>query len=269
MIIVAVLIGLYGRDDAQKFETALLSVAYQELPRDHILHIYIGVDGPLTEALEEILARHVDKIFLISRSDANIGLAKTLNRLITLRGDEEFFFRMDADDESLPGRFKAQLAYLELNPAVDILGTAILECVEGSEPRLVRFAKGPDDARRNIAWRVPVAHPTVCMRRIVLDRVHSYPDRRGNEDVSMWFKCFENKMRMDNLPDAWVRFNITSDFWERRSTKKAFSECGAYLEGIWRLDGITWRYAYPFARLIFRLSPKWISKQVYASRLRS
>lgn len=269
MTSIAILMGLYGRDNPEHFERALLSVLNQTLPTDHVLHLYLGVDGSLPAALEAVIVRYASRIYCISRSDANIGLARTLNRLIQERGDEAFFFRMDADDESLSGRFAAQLAYLAAHPDIDILGTAIWECSAGTAPRLVRFAQGPDDARRRIDRRVPVAHPTVCMRRAVLDRLGAYPDRRGNEDISMWFKCLEAGFRFDNLPEAWLNFTVTDAFWKRRSVEKAFSECRSYLEGIWRLDGVTWRYIYPLARLLLRLSPEWINRRLYASRLRS
>lgn len=268
MISIAVLMGLYGRDDPEHFERALLSVLDQTLPAGHALHLYLGVDGPLPDTLEAILARHAPRIHRISRSATNVGLATTLNRLIQERGDEAFFFRMDADDESLPGRFAAQLTYLSTHADIDILGTAIWECGKGSPPRLVRFANGPEDARRRIDRRVPVAHPTVCMRRTVLDRLGAYPERRGNEDISMWFRCLEAGFRFDNLPDPWLRFTVTEAFWKRRSAEKAFSEYRSYVEGIWRLDGLTWRYVYPLARLLLRLSPEWVSRRLYASRLR-
>lgn len=269
MTSIAVLMGLYGRDDPMLFERALQSTLEQALPEGHVLHLYLGVDGPLPDALEIILARYESRIYRISRSESNVGLAKTLNRLIRERGDEAFFFRMDADDECLPGRFMAQLAFLSARPDIDILGTAIWECDGGVEPRLVRFAQGPEDARRRIDRRVPVAHPTVCMRRAVLDRIGAYPERRGNEDISMWFECLEAGFRFDNLSDPYLNFTVTAAFWKRRSAEKAFSECRSYIEGIWRLDGLTWRYVYPLARLALRLSPEWVSRRLYASNLRS
>ncbi|WP_046114693.1 glycosyltransferase [Aquincola tertiaricarbonis] len=272
---IGVLMGLYGRDRADLFERALLSVLDQALPANVGLRIYLGVDGPLPPELEAVLARFQGRLHLVSRSHENLGLAATLNRLIAARSDEAFFFRMDADDVSLPGRFTAQLAYLDAHPDIDILGTAIRECREGQigpqgeEGRVVKFAKDPEDARRRIDRRVPVAHPTVCLRRRVLDTVGGYPERRGNEDIAMWFRCITAGFKFDNLPDPWLDFTITENFWKRRSLEKAFIEFQSYVEGIWRLDGFTWRYAYPTARLCLRLSPEWISRRLYASRMRA
>ena len=266
---VGVLMALYGRDRPDLFERALNSVLEQALPPGFDTHVYLGIDGPLPPDLEAVVARHESRLSHVSRSSSNLGLAMTLNRLIEARGDEEFFFRMDADDVSLPGRFAAQLAYLVAKPDIDILGTAIWECRPGEERRIVRFAKDPEDSRRRIDRRVPVAHPTVCMRRRVLDVVGGYPDRRGNEDVAMWFTCLKAGFKFDNLPEPWLEFTITENFWKRRSVEKAFVEFQSYIEGIWRLDGLTWRYIFPVARLCLRLSPEWVSRRIYASRLRA
>ncbi len=266
---IAVLMALYGGDRAEPFERALLSVLDQPLPPGHTLRVYLGIDGPLPMALEAVVAKYQSRLHCVSRSVTNVGLASTLNRLIAARGDEAYFFRMDADDVSLPGRFAAQLRYLETHRDIDILGTAIWECSQDGSRRLVRFAKDPDDSRRRIHRRVPVAHPTVCIRRRVLDRIGSYPERRGNEDISMWFKCMEAGFRFDNLPDPWLDFTVTDAFWKRRSVGKAFTEFQSYVEGIWRLEGVTWRYVFPMARLLLRLSPRWITQRLYASRLRT
>ncbi len=260
---------LYGRDRPDLFERALISVLEQALPEGFGMHVYLGIDGPLSAELEAVFERYSPQLHCVSRSQINVGLAETLNRLIAAREDEAFFFRMDADDISLPGRFAAQLAYLAVKPEIDILGTAIRECWASGERHVVRFAKNPEEARRRIDRRVPVAHPTVCLRRRVLDTVGGYPERRGNEDIAMWFKCVKAGFKFDNLPDAWLDFTITENFWKRRSIEKAFIEFRSYVEGIWQLDGLTWRYAFPIARLLLRLSPEWLSRSVYASRLRA
>lgn len=266
---VAVLMAVYGRDDPELFGRALASVLDQAVPPDVEVRVYLGVDGALPEPLERMVRQAEPRLFLVSRSSVNIGLARTLNRLISLRKDEAFFFRMDADDVSLPGRFLAQLTYLAEHPGIDILGTAIIEeQTESGKRRVVEFARDSANARKIIAKRVPVAHPTVCLRAKVLDSVGEYPTSRGNEDIAMWFKCMKAGFTFDNLRTPFLLFTVGKDFWNRRSFGKAFSEFACYVRGIHSLEGWTWRYVYPAARLTVRLSPTAISKWFYGSRLR-
>ncbi|MBS0307073.1 MAG: glycosyltransferase [Proteobacteria bacterium] len=259
---------IYSRDEPASFERAMDSVLSQELPAGYVSRIYLGIDGPIPAALEAALQRYRERLHCISRSDANCGLAQTLNRLIRLREDEALFFRMDADDASLPGRFSAQIRYLEAHPEVDILGTAIIEEGEDMAPRVVRFARSHEDAAARIARRVPVAHPTVCMRARVLDKLQGYPERRGNEDIALWFECLRAGLRFDNLAEPYLRFTVSPAFWKRRSLEKAFSEWRCYMQGIYRLTPWTWQYIYPMARLALRLSPTALVKRLYASSAR-
>lgn len=265
---IAVLIAVYGRDDPSLFDRALRSCLDQALPEGYELRIYLGIDGPLPDALESVVAEYAERLFYVCRAQENNGLARTLNRLISKRRDEILFFRMDADDFSMPGRFMAQIEYLQANPEIDIVGTAIWECTAAGDRRLIRFAKDSEDARQRIDRRVPVAHPTVCIRRRVFEKVPQYPITRGNEDIAMWFRCVQNGFQFSNLPDPYLEFTISESFWKRRSVDKALTEFTCYVQGIWSLYGPSWRLIFPMARLVLRLGPQWLSRRVYASRLR-
>ncbi len=266
---VGVLISIYANDYPNLFESALVSIINQNLPKGFISKIYLGVDGPITVELEDILNRYSKNVHCISRSAKNIGLASTLNRLLSLRENEEYLFRMDADDFSYPNRFAAQINKLESCPDIDILGTSIRECYPNGKRKVVKFANGHEDARSKIYIRVPVAHPTVCFRKRVFDVVGNYPIRPGNEDIALWFKCIKLGFRFDNLEETYLDFNISSNFWSRRSFRKAIVELYAYTEGIFNLDGITWKLILPFARFIFRFFPDFVIRFFYTSRFRN
>lgn len=264
----AVLMATYHRDDAALFENALLSILNQKLPFEYKLNIYLGIDGAIGHELEEVIVRNCDKVYRIIRSPINEGLAATLNKLIMALGDEAYVFRMDADDISMPNRFAKQLDFLQKYPDVDIVGTDIIEFNRDSNSRrIVHFALDHTDAVSKISRRVPVAHPTVCFRRRVFSIVENYPVISGNEDIAMWFKCMSAGLRFGNVHEELLLFSINSNFWARRSFSKAISEFKCYTKGIWALDGVTWKYIYPIARLLMRISPKFVSKILYNSKV--
>lgn len=269
MTSLAVLIATYHRDDHILLDAALRSVLDQQLLARPAVHVYLGVDGPIGPELEAVIETLSPRIHCVVRSQFNKGLAATLNELIDRLGDESFVFRMDADDLSLPLRFQRQIDFLQNHPDVDIVGTDITEwdCTTGRR-RLITFARDHDDAVRKISRRVPVAHPTVCFRRSVFDAVHQYPLVSGNEDIAMWFECLRNGLRFGNVHQPLLQFTINSEFWARRSFAKAFSEFKCYVRGIWQLQGWTWHYVYPVARLLVRVSPWWVSKFLYGTSAR-
>lgn len=267
---IATLICVYGGDAPEYFRAALQSTLDQSLRPGIESRIFLGVDGPIPDALEQVIQDYSDQLFVVERSNTNRGLANSLNALISRLTDEEFVFRMDADDLSLPDRYQAQLDYLTTHPEIDILGTAITEvdCVTGEE-RNVAFCRSPQDAIETIHRRVPVAHPTVCFRRRVLNTVGGYPPAGTNEDVALWFECLRVGFKFDNLKQAYLRFRISETFWRRRSFRKARSEFMCYLRGIYALDGLfTTKFAYPMLRLMVRLAPVSVSRWIYRSTLR-
>jgi hypothetical protein len=267
---IATLICVYSGDNAAHFREALDSILGQRLSSNIESRIYLGVDGPLPPTIECVIAEYMPSLHRVVRMLENEGLARMLNALIEQLEDETLIFRMDADDVSLDTRYQAQIDYMAANPDVDLLGTAILEFGEGVEgERVVHFASGAADALVNAHKRVPVAHPTVCMRRTVLDLTGGYPVRGTNEDVALWFRCLQLGLQFDNLPKVQLRFRIGRSFWKRRGLEKAWIEFTTYVLGIRALHGpISLRYVYPLLRLFMRLAPTGVSRFLYRSRIR-
>lgn len=265
-----VLVSVYHAEDPALFTCAMQSILTQRFSVLAEVRIYLGVDGAVPDALRtaiEELRPHIYRLFWFEK---NRGLAPVINDLISARADEDFFFRMDTDDVSLPQRFDHQIHYMLSHPQVDILGTDMVEMDATSHTsRLVRYANSHEHARKLIAYRVPVAHPTVCFRASVFDRVPGYPLVHFNEDIAMWFACMKAGLHFDNLHEPLYEFRLDERFWRRRRFSKARSEFLVYVTGLWNLDGVTWKYVYPLARLIMRIAPLRLQKLGYSSRLRN
>lgn len=261
---VAVLISVYANDSPVMFDAALRSVIGQRVPPGFRIRIYLGVDGPIPSPLARVIEVHREHIHALYRGDHNVGLAPVLNRLISMTTDEVYLFRMDADDRSLPDRFLKQINYLEEHKDIDILGTAIVENdLDTGARRIVRFASGPDKARRDIAKRTPLAHPTACFRAGVFAQVGGYPAVLYSEDVALWFECLKKGLRFNNLDEPLYEFTITSSFWKRRGFKKAWREYLTWSRGVWELEGLSWNQLYPMARLGMRIGPQRFQKLLY------
>ncbi len=255
--------------EPSQFRRALESVLLQRVPDQIEIRVYLGIDGDIPPELSKVVRDFEPRIYRILRFRENRGLGCVLTDLIQSREDEMFFFRMDADDVSHPQRFRRQIEYMQRHPDIDILGTDIAEVDRESGRReIVHFADDHDDARRKIAWRVPVAHPTVCFRASVFDHVPGYPPARLNEDVGMWFRCLSSGLRFGNVPEPLYEFTITEQFWQRRGPVKAWHEFMARVRGLWALEGLDWRYVFPAARFVLRLLPVRLQKLAYQSRLR-
>lgn len=266
---IATLMAVYRGDDPQALATALNSVLDQQFTEEVESRLYVAVDGPVSADIDRVISAHENYIYRLHRLERNCGLAAALNILINELGDEEFVFRMDADDRSHIRRYQAQLDYLRQHPAIDILGTDIVEIdIENGTRRQISFCHGPDDALVRLCWRVPVAHPTVCFRRHVLDCLRGYPTSGTNEDIALWIHCAQKGFKFDNLHEPLLEFTVGPNFWRRRSIGKAFTELCCYTTGIWAMHGITWKYVCPLMRFMLRVSPQWFSRLMYRSSIR-
>ena len=260
---------VYHGDDPMALTVAIESVLQQQFTSQVDSRLYLAIDGPVSDKINQAVEKFGERIHRIHRLKCNGGLAAALNALIKELNDEQFIFRMDADDRSHVSRYQVQLDYFSHHADIDILGTDIIEInTVNHTKRRISFCRGPDEALAKLCQGVPVAHPTVCLRRHVFDRIGGYPLVGTNEDIALWFRCAQLGFRFDNVNEPLLDFKVDGAFWQRRSFKKAFNELSCYTSGIWSLNGITWKYVYPFMRFILRISPLWVSKLMYASPIR-
>ena len=265
----ATLMSVYREDNPAALSIAIESVLQQQFTDKVESRLYLAIDGTVSDDINAIILNYGLRIYRVHRLEHNCGLATALNTLISQLDDEDFVFRMDADDRSHRSRYQTQLSYFSLHPLIDILGTDIIEIdALNHTQRRVGYCRGPADAIANLCKGVPVAHPTVCFRRHVLDRVGGYPVTGTNEDIALWFRCAREGFNFDNVSEPLLDFTVGPNFWRRRGFRKAFNELRCYASGIWSMERITWRYVFPLLRFILRVSPHWLSRVIYRSSLR-
>ncbi|HEC35643.1 MAG TPA: glycosyltransferase [Anaerolineae bacterium] len=155
---------------------------------------FIIVDDGSTDGTPSILAEYArqDPRIALLTNGANRGLVPTLNRgLKACRG--EYIARMDADDISLPERLARQVTCMDQHPEVGVLGTNIAYIDSGG--RLLNGGRPKDPepmspamVHWSLLWHCAIYHPTVMVRRRVLEWTgFAYdPAFRHAEDRDLW-----------------------------------------------------------------------------------
>lgn len=162
-------IGLPIFNAGRYLRKAVLSILQQTFGRWELIIID---DASTDGALDSIQDLHDPRIRIVRGTD-NRGLAARLNEAVGLaRG--HYFARMDQDDISNPERLTRQLAFLESQPEVDVVGArCLLIDAEDRVSGILEFPQQHDEVCRR-PWRgILMPHPT-WMGKTEWFRTHPY-----------------------------------------------------------------------------------------------
>lgn len=162
---------------------------------------FIIVDDASTDSTATIINSFNDpRIRLVSLAK-NEGVANALNHALTMVHGT-YIAKMDADDISLPTRFKTQVTWLEKHPDIDCVGTGYGVISEsGNLLKLGGVLTSHKDIVREMHFRNSFVHGSLMIRRkFIVDNNFSYPkNARYNEDYTLLLKMKEKGM-LSNIP---------------------------------------------------------------------
>jgi glycosyltransferase involved in cell wall biosynthesis len=240
MIRFTVLMCVWSGDQPAFLERAIQSVtAEQTLPPERVV---VVIDGPVSADVESVILRQANAhphMFDILRLKKNGGLGAALRAGMT-RCKTEWIARMDSDDVSEPYRFEEQVAYLESNPGIDVLGGMIAEfdCDEHVITGVREVPLSQARIERMLPDRNPMNHVTVFMRKDAVERAGGYLAMPQTEDYYLWARMLEAGCRLENMNRTLVRVRCGNGFLQRRSNKaliEGYAGIERYLRDVGRI----------------------------------
>jgi glycosyltransferase involved in cell wall biosynthesis len=215
------------------------------------------LDGCLDRS-EKILMDLKDDRFVVVKKERNEGLVAALNYVI-FNTTAPLIARMDADDLMLPTRLEKQVAFMQQNPDVDVLGTWFdYTDPEGKPLRpAFRFPTVHDEIVRAFRRYNALGHPTVMFRA---DRVRAVGGYAVNvpysEDLTLWLKCLAAGYRFATLPEVLLTYREHRGQLTRQRRSETFRLANlAYQQfgpQIWRDDPPDIEFGAPLHRRIAR-----------------
>jgi glycosyltransferase involved in cell wall biosynthesis len=156
------------------------------------------------------------------RLPRNAGIVAALNAGLEhiVAAGYAYVARMDADDISLPGRFRAQMEFLDAHIDHAVVGSWYEE-VDANLATL--FVQRPptrhEELIREFRYRNPFAHSAVMIRVATL-RHHAWYDERyrGTEDYELFFRLAQRE-RVANLATVFLRCQVTG---KTSTSRRAF-----------------------------------------------
>lgn len=203
-VVVSVLMPVYNAQE--HLAEAIESILVQTF-RD--FELIIIDDGSSDESLEIIRSFTDSRIRLVVHKQ-NQKLIASLNEGIEL-ATGKYLARMDADDVCDPARLQKQVAFMESNSEVGALGTWV-HALNHSGYDKFRYQKDHDNLMLYFLEQIPFAHPTVMLRKQVLD---DHPAIRYDsnylhvEDYKMWFEI-SKVTKLANLDECLLTYRFHS-----------------------------------------------------------
>jgi hypothetical protein len=140
----------------------------------------------------DIIGSFQDPRIIHIHNDERLGLIRSLNKALSqVRG--EYIARMDGDDVCIKDRFELQIEYLERNPEVAAVGSAIAYIDDmGIQFSAHRYPDLPTVVRWNMFFNSSLANSSVMLRSQILSKVGLYDESTPvGEDYGLWLRILK------------------------------------------------------------------------------
>ncbi len=179
---------------------SILAQTYQDFE-------FIIINDASTDSSEQIVKSYQDSRIIYLKNQTNLGLTKSLNfGIAQARG--KYIARMDADDISLPERLAKQLTLMEEKPEVSVCGS-FAQIINENGQNVGEIIHPTDPAEINVRLHFYncLAHPTVIIRREILNQVNNYDDNyHRSQDFNLWHKIILNQGSFFNISEKLIKY---------------------------------------------------------------
>lgn len=181
---------------------------------------------------------------------ANLGVSQA-------RG--EYVARQDFDDRSYPDRLKLQVAILDANPAIGVVGGYYLLIDENRNERYVRMPPTTHEAIiPALAKSIPMANTIAMFRKKVWTDAGGYPSVADLEDQLLWLSAAKQGWRFANVPEVVGEHFVHSTSFFHRSFKyidRQRNLARVQAKVVRELGLPKWMYLFPLGRYTYAYFP--------------
>jgi GT2 family glycosyltransferase len=199
---IAVLLPSYN--PGPELAVTLESLRQQSVP----FRLFLVDDGSKRPGDYEKLTDGMDVRIL--RLPQNLGITGAMNAGLNaiMRGSFDYVARIDTGDICKPARFERQLAYMDANPDIGIVGSAVEFRLFDGQARLVgektmTFPLSNEACIKRLPLNSPIIHPAMLIRRQVFETLKAYSeDYPAAEDFDLLWRAHVAGFKLVNLPET-------------------------------------------------------------------
>lgn len=253
---ISVLMGVYNAE--ANIADAVLTIEQQTEKEIE----FVICDDSSTDGTYIVLRQLADRFpnIVLLHNEVNRGLAYSLNRCLEVSSGA-YIARMDSDDRCIPERLEIQKKFLMSHPEYALVGSEMILIDEHGHETYSRWPREPSE--KVFPLSVPFAHPTVLMRRCVLEQLGGYAVEkytRRCEDLELWYRFFKAGMKGYNLPDYLYIKAQGIDDYRRRKVIHGWEMFLIHLKGLKMLHAPVYKYPLALKPVISAMIPKRLMK---------
>lgn len=257
---ISIIMGIYNCESTIK--EAIDSIINQTYANWELIMCDDGSVDNTYEIAKSFELKYPEKIKVL-KNNVNIKLAATLNHCLKY-AQGEYIARMDADDISLPTRFKEQLDFLKEKPQYDLIGTAMISFNGKEDIGIKKVIEKPD--KYHLKFSAPFAHATILCKKEVYMKLEGYSTSKNVErceDIDLWFRFFAAGLSGYNLTKPLYKVREDQDAFKRRNFKYGVIATKVCFQGFKLLNYRKRDYIFLLKPIISSATPTWIMKKYH------
>ena len=161
----------------------------------------------------------------IHNNETNLGNPQTRNKLFGLVSREATYIAiLDSDDVAETNRLEEQVAFLEKNNEIALVGSAVSIIDENGDPQGIRlYPESHEEIVKKIMVFDPFAQPAVMLRASALESVGMYDEKLARcQDYDLFTRFVKAGHKTANLSEPLTKFRIHSNQGKYQNIGRAF-----------------------------------------------
>ncbi len=216
--LVSVIVGSYNSEKTlEKSINSLINQTYENIE----ILIVDDYSADKSNIILKTLQKKTNKINLYRNSE-NIGLTRSLNKLIKL-SNGELIARHDADDYSDPQRIAKQVSFMEERNLDACTTRANIKDLNKVIPNLSYYLP----KRLVIKYKNPFIHGTLLIKKSTLEKINYYDERfYYSQDYKLMSDLIKMKTKIKIMKDTLYLLNMENNISTKYKDKQDYyAEC--------------------------------------------
>ncbi len=188
--------------NAESYLNACIDSVLSQSYKSFLFYI---IDDASTDNSLDIIKSYDDKRIFIIQNSTNIGLTKSLNKVVELI-ETKYIARIDADDICLNNRFEVQLNILEKNNELALLGSSAFVINERNE-EIGEINIPIINLKEELFFKNSFIHSSIMIRTEVLKK-YKYDERLTfAQDYNLWVRIAQN-FNIANIENKLIKYRV-------------------------------------------------------------